>query len=443
MRASAFGGGFTWGVATAAYQIEGAWDEDGKGPSIWDTFTHRRRTIKDRSSGDVACDFYHRYADDVALTADLGFNAKRFSISWPRVMPAGTGAVNQRGLDFYDRVVDECLARGVDPWVTLYHWDLPQALQDRGGWTNRDVLGWFGEYVSVMAAALGDRVKHWMVFNEPLSFTSIGQLLGLHAPGKRNPFGFLASVHHVNLCQAVGAGVLRDLVPGGDIGTSQYLSPVVATGTTPIHHKAERSADAFVNRMFIEPNLGLGYPVDAFPFLRFMERYEHDGDDKAIVVDWDFLGVQYYTRLKAPPLPIPYFGTAPMFGHDWKRFELTSFGWEIRPDGLYDVLQRAHGYGRFPRLVVTENGASFNDVLAGDRVHDRRRIGFYEDHLAAVLRAKNDGIPVDGYFAWSLLDNFEWAEGYRTRFGLVYVDYATQRRIVKDSGHWFRELLSR
>jgi beta-glucosidase len=442
MDAGDFGGEFTWGVATAAYQIEGAWDADGKGPSIWDTFTHRRRTIKDGSTGDVACDFYHRYAEDVALTRQLGFGAKRFSVAWSRVLPEGTGRVNKAGLDFYERVVDACLEHDLQPWVTLYHWDLPQALQDRGGWRNRDVIDWFRDYAAIMADALGDRVKHWMVFNEPLSFTSIGQLLGLHAPGERNPLGFVASVHHVNLSQAAGAQVLRETTPDSQVGTTQYVSSIVPTGNSPRHERARRRADAFVNRLFIEPNLGLGYPVDDLPLLRFLERYQRPGDDDAIVVDWDFLGVQYYTRLKAPPLPIPYVWTAPMFGHDWRNFELTSFGWEVRPDGLYDVLDRVHRYGRFPKLVITENGASFNDRLDGDRVHDRRRIHFYEQHLAEVLRAKRDGIPVDGYFAWSLLDNFEWAEGYRTRFGLVYVDYPTQRRVIKDSGRWFRDLLT-
>jgi beta-glucosidase len=350
--------------------------------------------------------------------------------------------VNQAGLDFYRRVVDACLERDIEPWITLYHWDLPQALQDRGGWTNRDVVGWFGDYVSVVADALCDRVKRWMVFNEPLSFLSLGQLLGVHAPGKRSLFGFLAGVHHVNLSQAVGARVLRTHADDLIVGTTQYLSPIVATGTTRLHRLARRRADAMVNRLFIEPNLGMGYPIADCPPARFVERFCRPGDDEEICVDWDFLGVQYYTRLKAVPLPIPGLWTAPVFGRDWHQFELTSVGWEIRPEGLYEVLKRANDYRRFPSLVVTENGASFNDVVVDDRVRDARRINFYEQHLAEVLRAKRDGMPVDGFFAWTLLDNFEWAEGYRPRFGLVHVDHATQRRVVKDSGHWFAELLA-
>ncbi len=446
LTSAAFGDDFTWGVASAAYQIEGAPDADGKGPSIWDTFTHRTRPrwprpVKDRSTGDEACDFFHRYPDDLALAAGMGFGAKRFSISWPRVMPTGTGAVSEAGIDFYSRVVDSCLEAGMEPWVTLYHWDLPQVLQDRGGWTNRDIIDWFADYVTVVAEALGDRVKHWMVFNEPLSFTSVGELLGVHAPGKRSLSGYLASVHHVNLSQAAGAAALRAVDPSFDVGTTQYLTSVERTGNTALHRRAERSGDAFANRAFIEPNLGLGYPTDDCHFLKGVERFIHDGDVEAMNVDWDFLGVQYYTRLRTPPLPIPLLWTAPLFGHDRSRYEVTETGWEVRPDGLYDVLQRAHSYGRFPRLIVTENGAAFPDVLEGDRVADPRRAAFYRRHLEQVLRAKNDGLPVDGFFCWSLTDNFEWAEGYRPRFGLVYVDYATQRRVVKDSGKWFRAFL--
>jgi beta-glucosidase len=448
-----FGADFTWGVATASYQIEGAWNEDGKGPSVWDTFTHGRRLgrspIRDGSNGDVACDFYHRYPEDIATIGQLGFGAKRFSVSWPRVLPEGTGRINRPGIDFYSRVVDECLERGIEPWITLYHWDLPQALQDRGGWTNRDVVDWFSEYVGVVADALGDRVRHWMVFNEPLSFVMLGQLLGFHAPSDRGLRSFHSSLHHVNLCQAAGARVLRERIADPVVGTSHYLTDVRATGDRAVHRLAARSADAFLNRSFLEPNLGLGYPVEDCRFLKGVERFQRDGDDQAILVDWDFLGVQYYTRLKAPPLPVPGLWTIPLFGRDFRKYDLTATGWEVQPEGLHAVLMRAHSYGRFPRLVITENGAAYPDELVGDprdpdslRVHDSRRIVFYERHLAEILRAQRDGAPVDGYFAWSLIDNFEWSEGYGPRFGLVYVDYPTQRRVVKDSGRWFQRFLA-
>lgn len=447
-RASDFGDGFTWGVAHASYQVEGAWDADGKGPSIWDEFTHRRgllgrSRIRDGSTGDVACDFYHRYREDTALVARLGFRAQRFSVSWPRVLPEGTGRANPAGLDFYARVVDACLEAGVEPWVTLYHWDLPQALQARGGWANRDVLGWFEEYVALVARALGDRVRHWMVFNEPLSFTILGYLAGAHAPGVRSPMAFLRAVHHVNLCQAVGARVLRDLARGAAVGTTQYFAPILPWRDGALFEPARRAVDALVNRLYVEPNLGLGYPTRDLPLARWIgRRIARPGDEQAIRVDWDFLGAQYYTRLRALPLPIPWLRGAPLFGRDFRRYDVTSTGWEVQPDGLYEVLSRLHGYGRFARLVVTENGASFADRLEGDRVRDPRRIAFYEDHLAQVLRARREGVPVDGYFCWSLTDNFEWADGYVPRFGLVYVDYPTQRRIVKDSGRWWRAWLA-
>ncbi len=442
-----FGDGFTWGVATAAYQIEGAWDADGKGPSVWDEFTHGRgplglRRIKDGATGDVATDSYHRFEEDIALVAAMGFGAYRFSISWPRVMPDGTGAVNAAGLDYYSRVVDACLAAGIEPWVTLYHWDLPAALERRGGWTNREIVGWFSDYVSVVVAALGDRVRQWMVFNEPLSFTMLGYLLGAHAPGRRGPAAFCAAAHHVNLATAEGARAARAASPRSDasIGTTQYLSPVLASGVGPLAGIAERSADALVNRLFLEPNLGLGYPWDDCGLLRGIKRHHRPGDDELATIDLDFLGVQYYTRLRAPWLPIPGIWTIPHFGQD-RGCELTSMGWEVRPEGLGMVLDRVHAYGAYDRVVVTESGASFDEELVDGRVHDNRRIAYFQRHLAELRATIDRGVPVEGYFCWSLLDNFEWTFGYRPRFGLVHVDYATQQRIVKDSGRWFARML--
>lgn len=444
-RRADFGADFRWGVATAAYQIEGAWNEDGKGPSIWDAFTHRKRwpvpTIFTGETGDVACDFYHRYRDDMRTTADLGFNANRVSLSWPRLLPTGTGRVNQAGLDFYSRLVDACLEDGLEPWVTLYHWDLPQALQGRGGWTNRDVLGWFEEYVGVVAGHLGDRVARWMVFNEPGSFCPAGHLIGIHAPGLISRQKFLAAVHHVNLCQAVGARVLRDRVPGAVVGTTHILTPVLATGSSARHLRAQRSLDALLNRVYIEPNLGLGYPLADCAFLKPIERHMRPGDESAVHVDFDFMGAQYYTRAKALAVPIPGTGALPWLGRDYRNFDINAMGQTMQPDGLHESLVRLHSYGRFPSIVVTENGTAVPDVVEGDRVHDLRRIDYLRRHLKEVLRAKQDGVPVDGYFCWTLLDNFEWAEGTKARFGLVYTDFATQRRIVKDSGYWFRDLL--
>ena len=436
-----FGDDFTWGVAHASYQVEGAWDADGKGRSIWDTFSHRKGKIKDGSTGDVACDFYHRYRQDTELVRDLGFGAQRFSISWPRVLPDGIGRVNQAGLDFYRRVVDACLDVGVEPWVTLYHWDLPEALQQRGGWAERSVVGWFEEFAGVVAGALGDRVENWMVFNEPCSFLLAGYLAGVHAPGVRSLRQFFAGTHHVNLAQAAAARVIRQHSPDAQVGTTHIITPPRTEGDTPRHRRAAASIDALANRIFLEPNFGLGYPIEDSPLISGVERYQRPGDERDVVVDWDFLGVQYYTRLLVKPWPVPKLRGMPWMSRDFRNYEITAMGWEVQPDGLYESLAKVAAYGRVPTLVVTENGAAYPDKLEGDRVHDPRRTAFYQDHLAEVLRAKDDGIPVEGYFCWSLMDNFEWAEGYVPRFGLTYVDYETQRRVVKDSGRWFRSFL--
>lgn len=436
-----FGDAFVWGVATAAYQIEGAPDADGKGPSIWDTFTHKPGTIADGTNGDVATDSYRRFPEDVALAYSMGFGAYRFSLSWPRIQPDGR-TVNQKGLDHYKRVIDSCLGAGIQPWVTAYHWDLPQALEDEGGWTNRDIIDVFADYIGVVGQALGDRVSDWMIFNEPFSFTMLGYMLGEHAPGRRGLNNYFPAMHHVNLATAQGVRALRAADPDAVVGTTHYLTAPLGSGPGPkLALRAERAADAMLNRSFLEPGLGLGYPTDDAPILRMMRRYIRDGDLERCEVDLDFLGVQYYTRLRAPFRPIPGLWTIPGFGDD-PSLEKTSMGWEIRPEGLGMVLDRVHAYGRYPRIVITEGGASFDDVVAHGRVHDDRRIAYYESHLAQVRAAIDRGVPVDGYFCWSLLDNFEWDAGLKPRFGLVHVDYENQHRTIKDSGYWFADQLN-
>ena len=442
-----FGDDFTWGVATASYQIEGSPDADGKGPSIWDTFTHKRdwrgrSPIKDGSTGDVATDSYRRYPEDIALTRSLGFDAYRYSLAWSRIFPTGAGRLNQAGLDHYRRVAEACLEQGIEPWVTLYHWDLPQGLQDVGGWTNRETVFRYVDYVTTVGEAMGDLVKHWMLFNEPLNVVISGHLVGMFAPGMKSLHAYFAALHHVNLAQGLGSRALRAAAPDADIGTTQYLTPPVGTGPAPLAGLARRSADAVLNRAFVEPLLGLGYPWEEVGLLKGVRAYMREGDEADIVADLDFLGVQYYTRLRAPWLPIPGLWTVPSFGGgDPSDPGCTSLGWEIDPSGLGMVLDAMHAYGSFPRLVVTEGGASFDDRIVGGRVHDPRRIAYYESHIAQVLAARERGVPVDGYFAWSLLDNFEWAEGLVPRFGLAYTDYATQERTIKDSGYWFAEQL--
>ena len=440
MSLSEFGPDVRWGVATAAYQIEGSPDGDGKGQSSWDTFTHRPGKIADGSTGDVATDSYRRFPEDIALVHSLGFGAYRFSLSWPRIQPDGR-TVNHAGLDHYKRVIDSCLGAGIEPWVTLYHWDLPQELENEGGWTNRDIIDAYAEYVAVVGDALGDRVTNWMLFNEPMSFTMLGYMLGEHAPGRRGLNNFFPAIHHVHLATSAGAAALRATATDPVVGTTHYLTAAKGSGPGPnLAQRAERAANAMLNRAFLEPGLGLGYPVDDAPILRMMRRYIQDGDLERCEVDLDFLGVQYYTRLRAPFRPIPGLWTIPGFGDD-PEVEKTSMGWEIRPEGLGMVLDMVNAYERFGRIVVTEGGASFPDHLVAERVRDSRRIAYYESHLAQVRAAMDRGVPVDGYFCWSLLDNFEWAAGYEPRFGLVYVDYDTQRRVIKDSGYWFAEQL--
>ena len=434
---SQFGDDFVWGVATAAYQIEGSPTADGKGASIWDTFCSQPGRIADGSSGAQTCDSYRRYAEDSALVAELGFDAYRLSLSWPRIQPDGR-SVNRAGIDHYRRVVDSCLERGVQPWVTLYHWDLPQVLENRGGWTDRDIVGRFADYAGAVGEALGDLVSNWMLLNEPMSFTSLGYLVGEHAPGRRGLLGYLAAVHHTNLATAAGAQSLRAADPDGQVGTTHYLTAPQGVGPGKwAAARAERSAHAVINRQFLEPGLGMGYPTKDAPILRLMNRYLRSGDLDRCRVDLDFLGVQYYSRLRSQFLPVPGLWTVPSVDPVDPTAPTTSMGWQIMPEGLGMVLDMVHSYGRFPRIIITEGGASFADEVRDGRVADQRRIDYYRAHLAEVRAAQQRGVPVQGYFCWSLLDNFEWAEGTRPRFGLVHVDYSSQQRTIKESGHWF------
>ncbi|WP_337870978.1 GH1 family beta-glucosidase [Meiothermus sp.] len=440
---SNFGPGFLWGVATAAYQIEGAVNEDGRSPSIWDSFSHTPGKIKTGENGDLACDFYHRYHDDIAFIREMNMQVHRFSLSWPRILPGGTGPVNPKGLDFYHRVIDRTLELGLQPWVTLYHWDLPQVLEDRGGWTNREIVGWFSEYVEVCSRAFGDKVKHWMVLNEPTVFTVLGYLQGTHAPGRRGFGNFLPAVHHVALAQAEGGRVLRAHVPDAQIGTTFSASYVQPAGPTWLSRMAAANYDVIANRLFLEPALGLGYPWKTTPFLLALQRYIRPGDMERLAFDFDFIGLQtYFRQLVRFDLLSPGTWGREIPHAERGSGELTEMGWEVWPENIYRLLKQFAAYKSVRRIIITENGAAFPDKLEGEQVHDPQRIRFIQDHLAQVLRAKQEGVPVEGYFYWSLLDNFEWAEGYRPRFGLVYVDYPTQKRVLKDSGRWFREFLA-
>jgi beta-glucosidase len=436
-----FGADFKWGTATAAFQVEGAVKEDGRGPSIWDTFTAKKGKIKNGHHAEIACDFYNRYETDLELVAELGFKEFRFSLSWSRILPQGTGEINKIGLDFYNRLIDKCLALNIEPWITLYHWDLPQALEDRGGWKNRDIVQWFSEYAALCADAFGSKVKNWIILNEPMAVAGLGYTTGLHAPGKKGVLNFLPVVHHLALCQAAGGRVIRDLVPNAYIGTAFSCSHVQPFSQSIKDRKAAARADAVMNRLFIEPALGMGYPVDAFPFLNGIAKYMKAGDAEKLVFDFDFIGLQNYFRVIVKH---SYF--APVLWLEEvsakkRNVPQTAMGWEVAPDGMYEILKQFGSYDKVREIVVSENGAAFEDFLEDDKVEDKERIRFFQAYLTNVLKAKKEGIKVTGYLAWSLLDNFEWAEGYRPRFGLVYVNYENQQRIIKESGKWFRQFL--
>ena len=439
-----FGPDFQWGASAAAYQTEGAWQQQGKGASIWDDFTRRKGTIRRNEHGRVAADFYNRYETDLDLAAGLGLTDFRFSVAWPRVLPEGTGAVNRRGLDYYDRLVDACLERDLRPLLTLYHWDLPSALQARGGWANRDIVSWFADYAQTVARRLGDRVPQWCVLNEPMVFVGAGHLLGIHAPGRRHLGAFLAAAHHATLAQAEGGRALRAVLPASaQIGTTfscSHLTPHRPGNAND--EAATRRADALLNRFFVEPTLGLGYPVAELPALRWLlDRYQKPGDERRMQFDFDFWGVQNYTRevVKFSPwLPLQWAALVPA---KQRGVPHTDMGWEVFPESIYQMLKQFAAYPNAPKLLITESGSAFPDVAMDGRVPDAARRAYLQAAVGQVLRARQEGVNVGGYFAWSLTDNFEWAEGYGPRFGLIHVDYETQERIVKDSGRWYGQFL--
>lgn len=445
LKGSDFGTDFLWGVATAAYQIEGAWNLDGKGPSVWDTFSHHKRKIKTGENGDVACDFYHRYPEDLTLLRQLGISHFRFSVAWSRIFPEGKGTVNSKGLDFYERMVDTCLEKGIRPWLTVFHWDLPQALEDEGGWVHRDVVGHFSAYTDLITRKLGDRVKDWMVLNEPMAFTSLGYLLGIHAPGRRSIRAFVRAAHHATLCQAEGGRIIRANVPQAHVGTTISASPIHPKDEHPKHVAAATRADALINRIFLDPACGLGYPTEDLPLIRGIHKHMEPGDDAKLAFDFDFIGLQYYTRQVVKSSLIPFIRANVVKPTELgiAQEDLTDMGWEVYPEGIYTLLKRFSAMPQVKKIIVTENGAAFPDTVSQDRVHDPRRIQFLQDYLVQVLKAKREGVNVAGYFIWSFLDNFEWAEGFMPRFGIVHVDYATQQRRVKDSGHWYARFIQR
>lgn len=439
---SVFGSDFEWGISSSAYQTEGAHLKDGKGPSIWDDFTLRKGVIAGGHHAKEACDFYHRYPDDLRLLKELGIKNFRFSISWPRILPDGTGRVNHKGLAYYHNLIEQCLELGITPWLTLYHWDLPLALERQGGWANRKITDWFEEYANLCARQFGDRIKNWMVLNEPLVFTGAGYFFGVHAPGRKSLSSFLAAVHHATLCQAIGGRALRNHIPDAHIGTTVSCSHVTPRHNHRFDLNAAKRVDALLNRLFVEPFLGLGYPMQDLKGLSMMEKFIQPGDEHRMTFDFDFLGIQNYTREVVKHSLFTPIIRARIVPAEKRAGEVTAMNWEIYPEGLYELLMKYSAYPGIRKIIVTENGAAFHDQADVSIVRDPQRMKFLDAHLHQMHRAKENGAKVGGYFVWTMLDNFEWAEGYRPRFGLIYVDFKTQKRVIKQSALWYAEYLN-
>jgi beta-glucosidase len=441
----AFPAHFLWGAASSAYQIEGATREDGRGPSIWDTFSHLPGMTYGGQTGDTAADYYHLMRDDVALLAQLGLDAYRFSISWPRIFPDGRGSLNQQGLDFYDRLVDTLLQHAIDPMVTLYHWDLPQALQEQGGWLNRDCTFAFADYAEIVARRLGDRVGWWITHNEPWCTAYLGYGVGLHAPGIQDVHSAVIAAHHLLLSHGLALPRLRSVNQTVQAGIALNLVPQYAADN---HCETQRGIDAldrFHNRWFLDPIFRGSYPASLFDDLAVAPPPIVEGDMALIAAPLDYLGINYYQRsLIRTPLRPARHNTTPRYEQviPVPGASYTEMAWEIYPQGLTDLLINVHRDYQPSSIFITENGAAFEDRWDGEeRVADTRRVHFIQEHIQAAAAAVRHNVPLHGYFVWSLMDNYEWIDGYSKRFGLVYIDYATQRRVIKDSGYWYSDFV--
>jgi beta-glucosidase len=436
---SAFPEDFVWGAATASYQIEGAANEDGRGESVWDRFSATPGKVRNGDSGSVACDFYHRYSDDIRLMNELGIDAFRFSIAWPRIYPNPDGKINTKGLDFYDRLVDELLGNGMTPYATLFHWDTPQWVEDQGGWPVRGTVDHFNAYVEAVVDRLGDRVGHWITHNEPWVVSWIGYGWGHHAPGRTSEADALATSHHLLLSHGKAVQILRERSPESQVGITLNLDYVYAAGDGADDAAAAMWVDGFHNRWFLDPLFKGAYPQDMLEAWREIAPDIHDGDLEVISQPIDFLGVNNYT---SPLVAADTEGGRSRIVHR-ADVDRTDMGWEVVPEGLRDLLIRLHKDYAPKAIYITENGAAFSDVRGHDgSVEDPERLAYLEAYIGAVAEAAASGSPVRGYFAWSLLDNFEWAWGYWKRFGLIYIDYATLERVPKGSFYWYRDLIA-
>ena len=447
MKYLTFPKGFLWGAASSAYQVEGAWKENGKGESIWDRFSHTPGNIQNNENGDIACDHYHLWQTDIQLMKELGLPAYRFSTAWTRIYPAGRGQLNQAGLDFYNRLVDGLLEAGIEPVICLYHWDLPQALQDQGGWSARETAQAYADYANAVTRSLGDRVKRWITHNEPTCAGLLGYQSGVHAPGLKDWKLALPAIHHLLLSHGYGVQAVRANAPGGQVGMVIDPIPYEPASPSAQDYAATRWEDGYHNRWYLDPLFGRGYPADILAaHLRLGNLppdglyFIHQGDEELIASPTDFLGINYYRRGvvhagEGESVGLPVATAEPEPGY-------TEMGWEIYPWGLFNVIMLMHLTYRPPAIYITENGASFSDEPDADgRVRDARRIRYLQEHLAAVQEAIQAGAPVKGYFAWSVMDNFEWTLGYAQRFGIVHVDFKTQKRTPKDSAFWYRQVI--
>lgn len=442
--AGRFPPGFRFGAATASYQVEGAVDADGRGRSIWDTFSRTPGRTRNGETGDVACDHFHRLEEDLDLMAELGLRAYRFSLAWPRIQPEGRGVPNRAGLAFYDRLVDGLLARGIEPWATLYHWDLPQPLEDEGGWTDPAIVDRLAEYAGIAAARLGDRVRHWITLNEPRTHALMGYGTGRHAPGRSGWAGAMRAAHHAHLAHAAGVRAIRSAAPRALVGICHDVNEAVPASDAPDDVAAAARHDSAMTRWFLGPTFGRGYPADMLEWYA-RHGFLHGLDLSAVgpAEPIDFLALNYYRRERVTAAPVrPEWGIGSRVVEDVG--ERTGNGWEVWPDGLRAVLERVHrDYGP-TSVAITENGATYPDPPVSDgTLRDPLRWSYLARHLAAVADARHAGVPVDAYFVWSLLDNYEWAEGYHHPFGIVHVDFTTQRRTIKESGRRYADLIGR
>lgn len=432
--------GFIWGAATASYQIEGSPLADGAGMSIWHRFSHTPGTTVNGDTGDLACDHYRRWQQDILMMRELGLKAYRFSIAWGRILPEGKGAVNPAGLDFYERLVDALLEANIQPMVTLYHWDLPGALQDLGGWANREIVNWFGDYAQIVAQRLGDRVRWWATLNEPWVFTFIGYVLGHHAPGMRDLWAGMRAVHHALLAHGEAVARMRAILPEkAQLGIVFNLAPQHPASDSEADKAAAERVHVMNNALFVQPVVSGTYPESAEKLVGYAWPPIQSGDMERIAQPIDFIGVNYYSRGIIRHAEGGYLQAQSVRN---EQAQYTEMDWEVYPDGLEEILRWVHTQAPRLGLYVTENGAAFHDEVRDGRVVDSQRLEFLRQHFLVAHRAIEKGIPLKGYFVWSLMDNFEWAFGYSKRFGIIYVDYATQERIWKESAHWYQRVIA-